>query len=321
MKKLLVTRRLPARVEARASRDYDALLNEKDLPYSQDEMVKLAEGADAILCCPADSFNAALITRLPECVKVIGTFSVGYDHLAVEAAAQRGIQMCNTPGVLSQATAECAMLLILSAARRAAEGERLLRAGQWTGWAPTQLLGAQVSGKRLGIFGMGRIGRDLARMAAGFGMDVRYHNRSRLDPSLEGQATYEPNIAEFLSQCDVLSLNAPGGPTTAGWLNAERLALLPRGAIVVNAARGSLIQDEDLIAALESGHIAAAGLDVYNNEPRVNEAFLRFENIVLLPHLGSATLETREAMGFLALDGVDALLAGREPPNILRFKP
>lgn len=319
MSRLLVTRRLPAAVEARATRDYDALLNATDVPHGPDDIVRLAEGADAILCCPADKFDAALIDRLPASVRVIGTFSVGYDHLAVEAAARRGIKLCNTPDVLSQATAELAMLLILSAARRAGEGERLLRAGQWTGWAPTQLLGAQVSGRRLGIFGMGRIGRELARMAQGFGMDVRYHNRSRLDPAMEAGALYEADEGAFLNSCDVLSLNAPGGPATRGWLDAARLARLPRGAIVVNAARGSLINDADLMAALTSGQVSAAGLDVYVGEPAVNPAYLACENVVLLPHLGSATVETREAMGFLALDGVDALLAGRDPPNLVRI--
>lgn len=317
MKRLLVTRRLPAAVEARARRDYDALLNETDVPLSPDETIRRADGAAAILCCPADKFDAALIERLPDSVRVIATFSVGYDHIAVESATRRNIRICNTPDVLSLATAECAMLLILAAARRAGEGERLLRAGRWTGWAPTQLLGAQVSGRRLGIFGMGRIGRELAQMARGFRMDVVYHNRSRLPVEAEAGARYEPDEARFLASCDILSLNAPGGDATRGWLNAQRIARLPKGAIVVNTARGSLVDDQALIEGLRSGHVAAAGLDVYPREPEVDAAYLGFENIVLLPHLGSATTETREAMGHLALDGVDALLQGRTPPNIV----
>jgi lactate dehydrogenase-like 2-hydroxyacid dehydrogenase len=317
LKKLLVTRKLPDAVEQRARRDYDALLNDADMPYTAAEIVRLAEGADAILCCPADKIGAELIGALPSSVKVIGTFSVGFDHIAVDAARQRGIAVCNTPDVLSRATAECAMMLALAAARRAGEGERLLRAGGWTGWAPTQLLGTQISGRRLGIFGMGRIGRELARMAAGFGMSVHYHNRSRLDPSEEAGAIFVPDEATFLRQCDVLSLNAPGGAATAGWLNSARLARLPQGAIVVNTSRGSLVNDADLIAALKSGRLAAAGLDVYNGEPALDPEYMKLENVVLLPHLGSATLETRVAMGFLALDGIDAILAGETPANLV----
>jgi len=223
--------------------------------------------------------------------------------------------VCNTPDVLSVATAEITMLLILAAARRASESERLVRAGKWTGWAPTQLLGTQVSGRRLGIFGMGRIGREVARMAGGFGMSVHYHNRTPLPAGQAGGATYHPDDQTFLQTCDILSLNAPGGAATRHWLNAARIAQLPKGAIVVNAARGTLIDDAALIAALTSGQVAAAGLDVYDGEPRIPQGYLGLENVVLLPHLGSATFETRDAMGFLALDGIDAVLAGRRPAN------
>src|SRR6267378_1262604 len=270
---LLITRRLPSAVEERAVRDYDARLNPEDVPRSGADIVRLAEGAAAILCCPAERVDAGTIAALPGSVRVIATFSVGYDHVAVEAAAARGIAVCNTPGVLSAATAETAMLLILAAARRAGEGERLVRSGKWQGWAPTQLIGTQVSGKRLGIFGMGRIGRELARMARAFDMQVHYRDEGRLPPALE------------------------------------------QGAVVVNAARGTLVDDSALIAALQSGQLGYAGLDVYDAEPNLNPAYLGLENVVLLPHLGSATVETRNAMGFLALDGIDAVLAGRTPPN------
>lgn len=319
MKRLLVTRKLPPAVEERATREFDALLNTTDRPYAADELVQAAAGAEAILCCPADKFDAALIENLPSSVKAIGTFSVGYDHISLPAASKRGIRLCNTPDVLSRATAECAMLLILAAARRAGEGERMLRAGQWTGWAPTQLLGSQVSGRRLGIFGMGRIGRELARMATGFGMPVHYHNRTRLDPALEAGAVYEPDETRFLASCNILSLNAPGGAATQNWLDHVRLSRLPRGAIVVNTARGSLINDEDLIQALRSGHVSAAGLDVYNKEPAFHQGYLSFENVVLLPHLGSATIATRDSMGFLALNGIAALLSGHKPDNMIRL--
>jgi glyoxylate reductase len=248
---------------------------------------------------------------------VIATFSVGFDHIDVAAASARGIAVCNTPDVLSVTTAETALLLILAAARRAGEGERLVRAGLWQGWAPTQLLGVGVVGRRLGIFGMGRIGRELARLARGIGMAVHYRDVVRLPPELEGDATFHDDDASFLGACDVLSLNAPGGERTYRWLNAERLALLPRGAVVVNAARGSLVDDAALIAALQCGQVGFAGLDVFEGEPNVNPVYLTLENVVLLPHLGSATLATRNAMGFLALDGILAVLAGRRPENLV----
>ena len=314
---LLVTRRLPAAAEARAARDYQARLNPEDVPRSGADIVRLAQEAVAILCCPADRLDAATIMDLPDTVRVIATFSVGYDHIAVEAAAARGIIVCNTPGVLSVATAETVMLLILAAARRAGEGERLVRSGSWQGWAPTQLIGTEVSGKRLGIFGMGRIGREVARMARAFDMQVHYRDQARLPGDLEQGAIFHDTDKSFLAQCQVLSLNAPGGPSTRHWLNAERIALLPRGAVVVNAARGTLVDDDTLIAALQDGHIGYAGLDVYDGEPAVHPGYLKLENVVLLPHLGSATAETRNAMGFLALDGIDAVLAGRIPPNLV----
>jgi glyoxylate reductase len=209
------------------------------------------------------------------------------------------------------------MLLILAAARRAGEGERLVRSGRWDGWAPTQLLGTQISGRRLGIFGMGRIGRDVAKMARGFEMEVHYRDLARLPPELERDAVFHDDDESFLAISEVLSLNAPGGADTYHWLNAERIAKLPWGAVVVNAARGTLVDDEALIAALRSGRVASAGLDVFEGEPNLNPGYRDLENVVLLPHLGSATAETRDAMGFLALDGIDAVLAGRRPANLV----
>jgi lactate dehydrogenase-like 2-hydroxyacid dehydrogenase len=313
---LLITRRLPPEVEARATRDYDARLTASDTPIP--DVLARAAGADAVLTCPGDAFDATLIGALPASVKVIGTFSVGYDHIDVAAARARGIAVCNTPEVLSLATAETALLLILSAARRSGEGERMIRAGRWDGWAPTQLLGVGVAGRRLGIFGMGRIGRELARLASGIGMTIHYRDVTRLPEALEAGAIYHDTDASFLGVCDVLSLNAPGGGSTRHWLNAERIAQLPKGAVVVNAARGTLVDDAALIAALRTGQVGFAGLDVYDGEPKVNPGYLELENVVLLPHLGSATVETRDAMGNLALDGIDAVLAGRTPDNLVR---
>ena len=306
---LYVTRRLPPAVEARAARDYDARLNPTDHPPTPEQILSNAQGADALLCCPAERLDAALITALPPSIRVIGTFSVGTDHIALDAAQARGIPVVNTPDVLSIATAECAMLLILAAARRAGEGERLVRAGRWTGWTPTQLLGQGVSGRRLGIFGMGRIGRELSRMAQAFGMAVHYRNRTQLPPDQEAGATFHPTDETFLPLCDILSLHAPGGPATRHWLNPARIAQLPHGAIIANTGRGTLVDDAALIAALQTGRVAAAGLDVYDGEPRVNPGLLALENVVLLPHLGSATVETRDAMGMKVLDGIDLVIA------------
>jgi lactate dehydrogenase-like 2-hydroxyacid dehydrogenase len=313
---LIITRRLPAAVEARAARDYDVRSNAGDTAAAALPM--LNEPADAILCSPGDRMDAAAIAALSSRTRVIGTFSVGFDHIDVAAARARGIPVVNTPGVLSVATAECALLLILMAARRAVEGDRLVRSGGWTGWAPTQLLGQGVVGRRLGIFGMGRIGRELAKLAQGLGMAVHYRDIARLPPELELGCIYHDDDDSFLAACDILSLNAPGGAGTTHWLNAERIAKLPAGAVVANAARGTLVDDGALIAALQSGHVAAAGLDVYNGEPAVNPGYIALPNTVLLPHLGSATAETRDNMGNLVLDGIDAVLAGREPPNQIR---
>jgi lactate dehydrogenase-like 2-hydroxyacid dehydrogenase len=313
---LLITRRLPPAVEARAAQDFDARLTPSDTPIP--DVLARAAGASAVLTCPGDRFDAALIGALPDSVRVIATFSVGFDHIDVVAAAARGIVVCNTPDVLSLATAETALLLILAAARRAGEGERMIRAGLWQGWAPTQLCGVGAAGRRLGIFGMGRIGRELARLARGIGMTIHYHDIAKLPPDLEAGAIFHADSASFLGVCDVLSLNAPGGPETRHWLNAERIAQLPRGAVVVNAARGTLIHDAALIEALKNGQVGFAGLDVFTDEPVVDPGYLALENIVLLPHLGSATVATRDAMGFLALDGIAAVLDGRTPSNVVR---
>src|SRR3954449_5549043 len=269
---LLVTRRLPASIEALAARAFEVRLTPSDVPIG--DLTARAQGVDAVLCCPGDMLDAKAIAALPACVKVIGTFSVGFDHIDVVAATARGIKVCNTPDVLSVATAECAMLLLLAAARRAGEGERLVRSGKWAGWAPTQLLGTQVSDRRLGILGMGRIGREIARMARGFEMEIHYRDMARLPPDLEQGATYHDDDDDFLPLCQFLSLNAPGGEGTRHWLNADRIARLPAGAVVVNAARGTLVDDDALVAALRSGHIAAAGLDVYNGEPQLNPAYM-----------------------------------------------
>jgi lactate dehydrogenase-like 2-hydroxyacid dehydrogenase len=316
---LLLTRKFPEAVEARAARDYDARLNPRDDLWASDgaEVARRAKesAAAGILCAAGDAINAACIAALPESVRIIATFSVGVDHIDLGAAKARGITVANTPDVLSFATAEIAFTLMLMAARRAGEGERMVRAGQWRGWAPTQLIGVTLEGKKLGILGMGRIGRELAKMARGFSMEVHYRNRARLTPEEEQGAIYHDDDARFLGSIDVLSMHIPGGAATRHWLNAERIAMLKKGAIVVNTGRGTTVDDAALVAALKSGHVRAAGLDVYAGEPRVFPGYLGLENVALLPHLGSAAVETRDAMGFRALDSLDAvLLRGEEAP-------
>jgi lactate dehydrogenase-like 2-hydroxyacid dehydrogenase len=313
---LLVTRALPSNVQVRAQTAFNLRMPGK--PSPRDWLATALGDAEAILCTPATRIDQALIDIMPQRLRVIGTFSVGHEHIDVAAARARGIAVVNTPGVLSQATAEYGMALLLAAARRLGEAERLARAGAWKGWSPADFLGVQVSGKRLGIFGMGRIGQVLARIAqAGFGMEVHYLNRRRLAPALEAGAIYHADEASFLAASQCLCLMAPGGAGTAGWLNAARLAALPARAVVVNVARGSLVDDAALAGALLSGHIAAAGLDVYPDEPNIPEVYMGLETVVLSPHLASATSETRDAMGMLALDGIEAVLAGKTPENIV----
>ncbi|HWA45022.1 MAG TPA: D-glycerate dehydrogenase [Hypericibacter adhaerens] len=311
---VLVTRKLPDAVEARLARDYDARLNASDKLLSAEEIVAGAQSADALLPCPTCKVTADMIRRFPSRLKAIATFSVGYEHIDVKAAKERGIAVGNTPDVLTDATADIALLLMLGAARGASEGERAVREATWGAWAPTGMLGVHMTGKRLGIYGMGRIGQAVAKRARAFDMKIHYHNRSRLPRDLEQGAVFHERAEDMLPHCDFLSLNAPATPETTGFLNAQRIKLLPDGAIVVNTARGPLVDDEALIAALKSGKLFAAGLDVYTGEPAINPAYRTVRNAFLLPHLGSATTETRIAMGMKAVDNLDAFFAGKPMP-------
>ena len=311
---VLVTRRLPEPVIARARTRYEVILNEDDHPFSKEELIAKAQNVDAILPCHPDRIDAEVIARLPERVRIIASYSVGVDHIDLEAARARGIVITNTPDVLSDATAEIAMLLILGAARRAAEGDRLIREGRWDHWSPDFMVGLEVTGRRLGILGMGRIGRTVARMARGFRMEVHYHNRRRLPPEEEG-AIYHESLESLLAVSDILSLHCPATPETRHIINARTLAMLPENAILVNTARGALVDEAALIEALRSGRLFAAGLDVFEKEPGGNPELAALPNTFLLPHVGSATVETRNAMGFRALDNLDAFFEGREPPD------
>jgi lactate dehydrogenase-like 2-hydroxyacid dehydrogenase len=314
--RLVVSRRLPPDVEARAARDYDAVLNADDLALDADALVAVTQNAQGLLVCAADRLTAETIARLPPTLRIVATFSVGYEHIDVVAAAARWIVVTNTPDVLTEATADIALLLMLAASRRAGEGERLIRSGAWAGWAPTHMMGIHIGGKRLGILGMGRIGRAVASRARAFGMAIHYHNRSRLPPDLEQGAVFHADPEALLAVSDVLSLHAPASPETTQFLNRRRIDLLPPQTIVVNTARGTLVDDDALIEALGSGRVLAAGLDVFTGEPNLDRRYRTLDNVFLLPHLGSATVETRNAMGFRALDNLDALLlAGSAPPD------
>ena len=314
---VLVTRRLPQAVEQRLQRDYDARLNTHDEVYSSDQLLELASGATAIIPCHTERLNADVIARLPASVRAICSFSVGYDHIDLAAAKKRGILVTNTPDVLSNATAEIAILLMLGAARRAHEGARTLRSNTWADWSAIGQLGIEVTGKRLGIIGMGRVGLVMAQRARGFDMEIHYYNRHRLSPDLEAGAVFHEDLHDLLPQSQFLSIHCPATPQTHHLLNAERIALLPDDAVVVNTARGAVVDDDALIAALTSGKLFAAGLDVFNGEPNIDPRYRELDNTFLLPHIGSATRETRDAMGFRALDNLDAIMAGHEPGDRL----
>lgn len=313
---LAVTQVLPDEVEARLQRDYQ-VTRLHALRGSLHERIRDAGNFDVLLCTPVDRVNDEVVSALPESVRLIATFSVGYNHIDLAAAQRRHITVTNTPDVLTDATADLAWLLLLGAARRASEGERLMREGGWTGWQPTQLLGIQVSGKRLGIVGMGRIGRAVAQRALGFGMQVHYLSAARKDDLDPQRVVHHAQEETFWPQCQFLSLHLPATPQTRHFLNASRLAKLPAGAVVVNTARGDVVDDDALIAALRSGQVAAAGLDVFTNEPQFRREYAELSNTFLLPHLGSATTETRCAMGYRALDNVDAFVAGARPRDVV----
>ncbi|HXM10782.1 MAG: D-glycerate dehydrogenase [Candidatus Sulfotelmatobacter sp.] len=316
---LVVTTRYPKEVEDRIDRDYEARRNPNQLPFNQQQLLSVAEGAAALFITPADRLDSGFFQKVSPTVKVIATFSVGFEHIDVEAAARRKISIAYTPGVNNEATADIAMLLLLGASRRAYEAQELVRTGAWKQPLGTDmLLGWQVGGKVLGIFGMGRVGQAVARRARGFGMKIHYCNGSKLPAEIAGDAVYHEDPSDLLRVSQFLSLHAPETPQTRHFLNSEAINLMPAGAIIVNTARGGLVVDVDLIAALKSGRIAAAGLDVFEGEPKLNSEYVSLKNTFLLPHIGSATIETRTAMGMLALDNVEAVLSGRPAPTLIK---
>jgi len=299
------------------SQSFKAVFNTADKFPDQGKLVELLSGVDAIIVTATDTLDRDTICRLSPGIKAIATYSVGIDHIDLEAARESGIAVFNTPDVLTDAVAEVAMLLIIGAARRATESICLIRNGRWEGWTPEQLNGIELRGKSLGILGMGRIGQAVAHRATAFGMNILYTNSRRLPPELEGTAHFHQNPEKMLSLADVVMLSCPSTPETYHFLNESRISRMQPGSIVVNIGRGSVVHDPSLIAALRSGHIRAAGLDVFENEPAFDRRYLELPNVFMLPHIGSSTVETRRRMGLLLIEGLRQFERGEMPSNRL----
>lgn len=313
---VLVTRRLPATVEQRLSERYNVELNQSDRPLSAMDFREAIAKYDAVLPTVTDKICARALDVPRAQTKILANYGVGFTHIDVNAASQQGIAITNTPDVLSECTADLAMTLMLMVARRAGDGERELRAGQWSGWAPTHLIGTKVSGKRLGIVGFGRIGQQMARRAHhGFGMDILVYNRSAVDPAILAQygARQVSTLEELLPQCDFVSLHCPGGEANRHMFNSARLDLMKEDAFLINTARGEIVNENALAQALMFDTIGGAALDVFDAEPHVNPMLAQCDNLVMLPHLGSATREAREAMGFRVLDNLNDFFEGAAP--------
>ncbi|MGY5775933.1 2-hydroxyacid dehydrogenase [Rhizobium sp. LEGMi135b] len=316
--RILVTRRWPSAVEAVLSERFDTTLNQDDKALDAGQLREALLTYDAVLPTVSDKLPAPLFEGEAIRAKILGNFGVGFNHIDIKAAKEKGVVITNTPGVLTDCTADIAMLLLLSVARRGGEGEREVRAGGWSGWRPTHLVGTKVTGKTVGIIGFGRIGRAFAqRCHFGFGMDVVFYNRSAIDPMEAARygAVQLQTVEDVLDVSDFVSLHCPGGGENRHLMNAARLAAMKPGAFLINTARGDVVDETALISALEQGTIRGAGLDVYEAEPHVPERLRAMDNVVLLPHLGSATEETRTAMGMKVVDNITAFFAGREPPD------
>jgi lactate dehydrogenase-like 2-hydroxyacid dehydrogenase len=304
MKKILITRRLLKACEEKASKNFETHLNDNDELYSQSKVIEMSKGCDGILTSLTDKMDAETINKLPDSIKILSNFAVGFGNIDIEAAKKRGIVVTNTPDVLTDATAEIGILLILGACRRAAEGIQSAKDSSWK-WSADYLIGKQLTGSRLGILGMGRIGQKIAKIARSLGMIIHYHNRSKLNSEKEQGATYHDNLKSLLSVSDVLSVCCPASKETINLINKETIEYLPKGAVVTNVARGDIVEDEALIEALDRRKVYAVGLDVYKGEPKLNSGYLKHKGAFILPHLGSATKETRTAMANLAIDNIE----------------
>lgn len=310
-------RRLTHDVELALQARYNLHINEHDSILGPNEIAHLAKGSQILFVTATESVTEDLIEQLSPCLRYVATLSVGYDHIDMAAANRFGIQVLHTPDVLSEACAEIAMMLILTACRRGYEADQLVRSGQWQGWSPTQLLGVGLTGRRLLIFGMGRIGREIAKRARAFGMQIHYHNRRRLDPDQEMGALFHENLDDALCNADIVVVAAPGSPALKGIINAESIARMPDGSVLINISRGDLVDDDALINALNSGKLFSAGLDVFSNEPHVDARYFALKNVFLTPHIGSATRETRDAMGWMLVNGLEQLRQGQQPSNLI----
>jgi len=304
MKKILITRKLIKDSEDKASKTFEPIFNTNDELYSQSKVIEMSNGCDGILTSLTDKMDKETINKLPETIKIISNFAVGFGNIDLDAAKKKGIVVTNTPEVLSDATAEIGILLILGACRRAAEGIEAAKEGGWK-WSADYLIGKQLTGTRLGILGMGRIGQKIAKIAKSLGMVIHYHNRSKLNDDKEDGAIYHENIKSLFSISDVLSICCPATKETENMINKETVEYFPKGAIITNVARGDIIEDEALIDALIRRKIYAVGLDVYKNEPNLNPGYLKIKTAFILPHLGSATKDTRIAMANLAIDNIN----------------
>jgi len=314
---VVVTRKLPDPIETRMMELFDVRLNVDDRPLSQADLVTAVKMADVLVPTVTDRIDSAVLSQASPKLRLIASFGTGVDHIDLASARQRGITVTNTPGVLTEDTADMTMALILAVPRRLAEGERLIRSGQWKGWGPTSMLGHRIWGKRLGIIGMGRIGTAVARRARGFGLAVHYHNRRRVHPDLEAEleATYWESLDQMLARMDIISINCPHTPATYHLLSARRLKLLPRHTYIVNTSRGEVIDENALARMLVQGELAGAGLDVFEHEPAVNPKLLKLDNVVLLPHMGSATMEGRIDMGEKVIINIKTFADGHKPPD------
>ena len=314
MKKILVTRNLLQDNETRVVNTFEAKLNKEDKVLSSEQVIDLSKDCDGILCIGGNKFDKEIINKLSPSVKIIANYAVGYNNVDTDAAKAKGIVVTNTPEVLTDSTADVSILLLLGASRRAYEGRKAAENQNWV-WSTSLLLGKQMSNRKLGILGMGRIGRAVAQRAKGFGMEIHYHNRSRLSSELENGATYHPDVKSLFAQSEFLSINCPATSETVNLLNEETIKFLPDKVVVANAARGDVINDDAMIKAMKSGKVFALGLDVYNGEPKINEEYLKLDNLFLLPHLGSATKRTRIDMGDRAIDNLQEFFSNKKPKD------
>lgn len=314
---VIVTRKLPEPIEARMMELFDTRLNPTDRPMTRAQLVEAVQACDVLVPTVTDRIDASVLAQAGDRLKLIANYGTGVDNIDVDAAYKRGITVTNTPGVLTEDTADMTMALILAVARRLVEGERLARSGEWQGWAPTAMLGHRIWGKRLGIVGMGRIGSAVARRARGFGLSIHYHNRRRVHETLEAEleATYWESLDQMLARVDIVSVNCPHTPATYHLLSARRLKLLQKHAIVVNTSRGEVIDEIALTRMLREKEIAGAGLDVFEHEPEINPKLRQLDNVVLLPHMGSATIEGRLDMGEKVIINIKTFVDGHRPPD------